>query len=106
MKFPTIKKFLFVFDLNLGGLVLGYFGAISNATLALLLIIDLILYGDKFEDEAEKIAKNTEDLSPDLEMIDKVVHPTLTAMSVKHLSPKGFFQNDIIDLFSFTWIYL
>jgi hypothetical protein len=97
MKVPTVEKFFCVFDLNLGGLIIGWFGAISNASLALLLVIDYLFYEDKFEEDAKEITGSAKKLSPGLELIDKVelslsiINSTAlpTEISSKHLSSKG-----------------
>lgn len=76
MKVPTVDRFLCVFDLTLGGLMLGYLGAISNATFAALLLFDLMFDTEKFKNEVLGIAESSESLSPGAELIDKIVHPT------------------------------
>lgn len=63
MKVPTVDKFLCVFDLRLGALMLGYFGTISNATYALLLLIELCFEPEEFKHEIFKAARKL-DLSP------------------------------------------
>lgn len=88
MKVPTVERFLCVFDLNLGGLMLGYLGAISNATLTLLLIKNLLFDENKFNKEATDISRHNEKLSSGLEMIEKIDSP-----ADESLSTKGLFKN-------------
>lgn len=76
MKIPTVSKFFCVFDLNLGGLMLGYLGALSNATFAILLLVDLVFDGQKFKREVFTVAKEAESFSPAVELLDDLVNPT------------------------------
>lgn len=104
MKVPTVNKFLCVFDLTLGGLMLGYLGAISNATYALLLLIDLIFDAEKLKGEVFKIAKNAENLSPAAELIDSELFPTpITEENIstggKYLEFSKFFFGKIFELY-------
>lgn len=69
MKVPTIEKFLCVFDLRLGALMLGYLGTISNATYALLLLIDLTFDPEELKEAVlEKLNRNED-------VVDKI-NPT------------------------------
>lgn len=87
MKFPTVSKFLCVFDLNLGGLMLGYFGAISNATLVMLLLVDLVFDLQNFKREVFIVAKEAENLSPAVELLDDLVNPT--PITIENVSKSG-----------------
>lgn len=51
MKVPKVEKFFGIFDLRVGALMLGYLGTISNATYALLLLIDLLFDPEHFRFE-------------------------------------------------------
>lgn len=75
MKVPTVTKFLGVFDLNQGALMLGYLGAISNGTFALLLLIDLVFGGENLKQKIFSITRKAENLSPGVKLIDS--DPTL-----------------------------
>ena len=76
MKVPTVSKFCYVFDLNVGGLMLGYLGAISTTTFTVLLIKDLIFDMEKFKHEVFGLAEDLENMSPPTRLIDELVHPT------------------------------
>lgn len=49
MKVPTVDRFLCYFDLTTGGLVLGYFGALINAFLMLVILKDLLVDYQEFK---------------------------------------------------------
>lgn len=56
--------------------MLGYLGALSNATFAILLLIDLVFDAQKFKREVFKVAEEAESLSPAVELFDDLVNPT------------------------------
>jgi hypothetical protein len=64
MKVPTVTNFFFVFDLTVGGLMLGYLGAIANATFAIMLLIDLVFNVDGFKHEVFNITRSIKVMSP------------------------------------------
>lgn len=66
MKVPTVDKFCCVFDLSLGGLILGYLGVISNASYVILLMFDLLFDTETLKQQFGKIftgAGNNETIS-------------------------------------------
>lgn len=76
MKIPTVSKFLGVFELNQGALMLGYLGAISNGTFALLLIIDLFFDGENFKHKIFKNSRKIENFAPGVKLIDEIISET------------------------------
>jgi hypothetical protein len=79
-----VQKFFGIFDLNLGGIILGYFGFISNASLAILLIMDLLFDKEKSKSEAKEITENVQNFTPGLKIMESVEPISKT------LSPEGW----------------
>lgn len=66
MKVPTVDRFLCYFDLTTGGLVLGYFGAIMNAVLVLVILKDLFVdYREFKRDIFRSISNKGESIAED-----------------------------------------
>lgn len=76
MKIPTVSRFCYVLDLNVGGLMLGYLGMISNGTYAVLLLIDLIFKPEQFKREVIMLEEDAESQSPAAYFFEEVVLPT------------------------------
>lgn len=87
MKAPTVSKFFCVFDLNLGGLMLGCLGAISNGTFAAILLLNLVFNAARLKHKVFGIAKEFEDISPGAKLVDELIHPT--ALDEEHISTSG-----------------
>lgn len=94
MTVPTVDNFLCVIDLNLGGLIIGYFIAIIYGLYALLLVYDLffssLFTSEKVQEITKKIVTNSEQFSPGVELIEGVVIANPTEETGKTCA---FFKN-------------
>lgn len=105
MKVPTVNKFLCVFDLKVGGLMLGYLGAIANVTFILLLLKDLLFNIDRFKHNVLALTEGAENMSPGAAIIEKVVHPTPTTEKNASTGRKSVSFLFFRFLFSFAFCF-
>jgi len=70
IKVPKVEKFLYIFDLKLGALILGYIGTICNAGYTFLLLLDLVYEPKRFKHEVLRNTRIVQGLSQSKELKD------------------------------------
>lgn len=81
MKFLTVNKFLCVFNLSLGGLIIGYFIAFSYAIYAIYIICYEFFSESVVTKQTKVLVKNSEQISPGVYIIEGIVEEKKTSTS-------------------------